>query len=60
MFEADGTRYTDSQCGLFGMSRQLQRMNVPFTYIENCRIEDPIFTEGFLRFRGRGLRGEEL
>ena len=52
VFEADGTRYTDSQCGLFGMSRQLQRMNVPFTYIENCRIEDPIFTEGFLRFVG--------
>ena len=52
VFEADGTRYTDSQCGLFGMSRQLQRMNVPFTYIENCRIEDPIFAEGFLRFVG--------
>ena len=52
VFEADGTRYTDSQCGLFGMSRQLQRMNVPFTYIENCRIEDPVFTEGFLRFVG--------
>ena len=52
VFEPDGTRYTDSQCGLFGMSRQLQRMNVPFTYIENCRIEDPIFTEGFLRFVG--------
>ena len=33
VFEPDGTRYTDSQCGLFGMSRQLQRMNVPFTYI---------------------------
>ena len=52
VFEPDGTRYTDSQCGLFGMSRQLQRMNVPFTYIENCRIEDPIFAEGFLRFVG--------
>ena len=25
VFEADGTRYTDSQCGLFGMSRQLQK-----------------------------------
>ena len=60
VFEADGTRYTDSQCGLFGMSRQLQRMNVPFTYIENCRIEDPIFTEGRDLRGGRGLRGEEL
>lgn len=52
VFEPDGTRYTDSQCGLFGMSRQLQRMNVPFTYIENCRIEDPVFAEGFRRFAG--------
>ena len=34
------------------MSRQLQRMNVPFTYIENCRIEDPIFAEGFRKFVG--------
>lgn len=49
-FLPDGTRYTDSQCGLFGMSRQLQRMNVPFTYIENCFIEDPIFTQGFDQF----------
>ena len=52
VFEADGTRYTDSQCGLFGMSRQLQRMNVPFTYIENCRIEDAIFAEDFHKFVG--------
>ena len=51
-FLPDGTRYTDTQCGLFGMSRMLQRMNIPFTYIENCRIEDPIFTEGFLKFAG--------
>lgn len=34
----DGMRYTDSQCGLFGISRQLMRMNVPFTYIENCPV----------------------
>lgn len=52
VFEPDGTRYTDSQCGLFGMSRMLQRLNVPFTYIENCRIEDPVFAEGLLQFAG--------
>ena len=52
VFEPNGTRYTDSQCGLFGMSRMLQRMNVPFTYIENCFIEDPVFTEGFMKFAG--------
>ena len=49
-FLADGTRYTDTQCGLFGMSRMLQRMNIPFTYIENCRLEDPRLAEGFHRF----------
>lgn len=52
VFEPDGTRYTDSQCGLFGTSRMLQRMNIPFSYIENCRIEDPIFAEGLLKFAG--------
>ena len=50
VFDADGMRYTDSQCGLFGTSRQLQRFNIPFTYIENCRVEDPIFAEGLRRF----------
>jgi len=50
VFEADGTRYTDSQCGLFGMSRQLQRLNIPFSYIENCRMEDDLFAEGLKKF----------
>ena len=35
-FDADGTRYTDSQCGVFAISKQLKRRNVPFSYIENC------------------------
>ena len=52
VFEPDGTRYTDSQCGLFGTSRMLQRMNIPFSYIENCHIQDPIFAEGLLKFAG--------
>lgn len=50
VFEADGTRYTDSQCGLFGMSRHLQRNNIPFTYIENCRIEEETFDRGLRSF----------
>ena len=50
VFDADGMRYTDSQCGLFGTSRQLQRFNIPFTYIENCRVEDPILTSGLRSF----------
>lgn len=63
-FLPDGTRYTDTQCGLFGISRQLQRLHIPFSYLENCRIEDPSFSEGFLDFAAvvcmvknfRGLR----
>ena len=31
-------RYTDTQCGLFAMSKQLKRNNVKFSYIENCTI----------------------
>ena len=50
VFEPDGMRYTDSQCGLFGMSRQLERNNIPFTYIENCRIGDAIFDRGLRSF----------
>lgn len=50
VFEPDGTRYTDSQCGIFGVSKQLQRMNVPFSYIENCAVEDKRFQEGLERF----------
>lgn len=46
----DGMRYTDSQCGLFGISRQLTRMNVPFTYIENCRVEDKALADGIRQF----------
>lgn len=48
--EADGMRYTDSQCGLFGISRQLMRMNVPFTYIENCPVDSARLKAGFLSF----------
>lgn len=50
LFEEDGTRYTDSQCGLFAISKQLKRLGVPFSYIENCEIEDEIFTKGIKSF----------
>ena len=45
-------RYTDTQCGLFAMSKQLKRNNVKFTYIENCDIDNPVFDEGLKRFFG--------
>ena len=50
VFEPDGSRHTDSQCGLFGVSRQMQRYCVPFSYIENCRVSDPIFADGLDKF----------
>lgn len=49
-FYSDGLRMTDTQCGIFGMSRQLLRMNVPFTYIENCYIDDERLKTGFEKF----------
>jgi L-fucose isomerase and related proteins len=50
IFCEDGTRYTDTQCGLFAISKQLKRNSVPFSYIENCNIEDKVFDDGFKRF----------
>lgn len=50
VFEPDGLRHTDSQCGLFGVSRQLQRFNVPFTHIESCRVSDDVFAREFRKF----------
>ena len=45
-FLPDGTRYTDSQCGLFGVSRQMQRLHIPFTYIETSTVDSDIFARG--------------
>ena len=36
-YYADGMRPTDSQCGLFGVSRQLQRFHIPFSHLPCCR-----------------------
>lgn len=49
-FYEDGSRRTDTQCGIFAMSRQLLRMNVPFTYIENCFVEEKAFADGLMQF----------
>jgi L-fucose isomerase-like protein len=46
----DGTRLRDTQCGLFATSQVLQRLGVPFTYLPNCRLEDPVFSRGVLGF----------
>ena len=46
----DGIRTTDSQCGLFGVSRQFQRLHIPFSHLPSCRVDSPEFKEGFERF----------
>ncbi|MCK5328948.1 MAG: fucose isomerase, partial [Candidatus Latescibacteria bacterium] len=46
----DGSRLRDTQCGLFATSHVLQRLGVPFTYILNSRVDDPIFERGVLNF----------
>ena len=43
-------RYTDTQCGLFCSSAALTRYGVPFTYIENCWINDPLLEKGIIDF----------
>lgn len=47
---ADGTRLRDSLCGLFASSNVLHKLGIPFTYIENCRIEDPALKRGIDTF----------
>ncbi len=49
-FMPDGMRFTDSQCGVFGVSRQLQRFNIPFSFIESCAVESEIFAKGLGKF----------
>jgi len=49
---ADGSRYRDSLCGMFASSKVLHKLHVPFTYIENCRVDDPKFEQGVSLFLG--------
>lgn len=48
----DGRRLRDTLCGLFASSKVLHKLAVPFTYIENCRLDDAPLRQGvdtFLR-----------
>lgn len=49
-YYVDGMRPTDSQCGLFGVSRQMQRFHIPFSHLPCCRVESDEFKDGFLSF----------
>jgi L-fucose isomerase-like protein len=42
----DGRRLRDTLCGLFASSKVIYKQNVPFTYIENCRIDDEPLRRG--------------
>jgi L-fucose isomerase-like protein len=46
----DGSRLRDSLCGMFASSKVLGKLGVPFTYIENGRIDDASFASGVRRF----------
>ena len=48
--EPDGTRLRDTQCGLFATGKVLRRFGVPFTYLTNCRLSDPVFERGVRDF----------
>lgn len=48
----DGSRSTDTQCGLFASSRILKRYGVQFTYAFNCSITDAEFADRFSVFLG--------
>ncbi|MCF7864486.1 MAG: hypothetical protein K9L89_06840 [Kiritimatiellales bacterium] len=47
---ADGSRLRDSLCGLFASTKVLHKLNIPFTYIENCSVDDAKFVEGLDTF----------
>lgn len=49
-YYVDGMRPTDSQCGLFGVSRQFQRFHIPFSHLPCCRVDSEEFKEGFDSF----------
>ncbi len=48
--DENGIRLRDSQCGLFATGKVLRRFGVPFTYMTNCRLEDPQFERGIRDF----------
>lgn len=45
-----GIRQRDSQCGLFATGKVLRRFQVPFTYMNNCNLEDVEFERGVRDF----------
>ena len=48
--DENGVRLRDTQCGLFATGKVLRRFQVPFTYMTNCRLDDPVFERGLKDF----------
>ena len=48
--DENGVRLRDTQCGLFATGKVLRRFRVPFTYMTNCRLNDPVFERGLRDF----------
>lgn len=48
--DENGIRLRDSQCGLFATGKVLRRFKVPFTYMNNCSLTDPVFERGIKDF----------
>ena len=48
--DENGVRLRDTQCGLFATGKVLRRFKVPFTYMTNCRLSDPVFERGMNDF----------
>lgn len=48
--DENGVRLRDTQCGLFATGKVLRRFRVPFTYMTNCRLNDPVFERGIRDF----------
>lgn len=48
--DENGVRLRDTQCGLFATGKVLRRFRVPFTYMTNCRLNDPVFERGVRDF----------
>lgn len=47
---SDGSRLRDSLCGTLATSKVLHTLRVPFSYIPNCRIDEPQWRDGVDRF----------
>ena len=48
--DENGVSLRDTQCGLYATGKVLRRFRVPFTYMTNCRLNDPVFERGLRDF----------